>query len=504
MKILSAQQIREADEYTIKHEPIVSSELMERAASKCTEWLRKKFDIQNSYQIFCGVGNNGGDGLVIARQLFQKGFDVQVYQIAFSSKKSKDFILNEKRLQEIDIKYKIVKRPSDLPAIKKNKNIVIDAIFGSGLNQPVRGLAADAIRYLNDESNFTVSIDLPSGLFPEDNEKNNPGLIINAKHTLTFELPKLALLFPANGKYVGEWHLLSIGLHQGYIKEAETSNFYITEKLIQPLFSPRRKYTHKGVFGHAVIVAGSTGKMGAATLAVKAALRSGAGLVTAHIPNSGLSIMQTTCPEAMADINIGQNFLENQKAETNGLTLGIGPGIGKEKKTGEFLKTLLQSCETPVVLDADALNIIAETPSLKKEIPANSILTPHPKEFSRLVGTFETDNQKHQKQRELARELDCIIILKGAHTSICLPDGRIFFNSTGNPGMATGGSGDVLTGLLTGLLAQNYSPENASLLGVYLHGKAGDYASEANSAESLIAGDIIDYFGEVFKTLNNQ
>ncbi|KPM49906.1 bifunctional ADP-dependent NAD(P)H-hydrate dehydratase/NAD(P)H-hydrate epimerase [Jiulongibacter sediminis] len=501
MKILSAEQIREADQYTIKYEPIVSSELMERAASKCSEWLRKKYDIHYSYQIFCGVGNNGGDGLAIARQLFQKGFDVKVYQVAFSSKKSPDFILNEKRIQDMDIPYKIIKRPSEFPPIKQQKNIVIDTLFGSGLNRPARGLAADMISYLNQESRHTISIDLPSGLFPEDNSENDMDFVIKARHTLTFELPKLALLFPENGPFVGQWHLLPIGLHPRFISEAETNYHFLTLEEIKPLLQKRKKYTHKGSFGHVKIVAGSRGKMGAAILATKAALRSGAGLVTAHIPGCGLESMQTSTPEAMVEENSGTNILQESSVETTGYSLGIGPGIGKDHSTKNFLRALLKNCKSPAVLDADALNIIAEDESCQKLIPALSILTPHPKEFQRIAGEYKGDLEKLQKQKDLARKLNCIVVLKGAHTSICMPDGRIYFNSTGNPGMATGGSGDVLTGLIAGLLAQGYSPENTALIAVFLHGMAGDYAAAEESVESLIASDLIHQFGKVFRNL---
>ena len=499
MKILSANQIREADQYTIKNEPIVSSELMERAASKCSEWLRKKYDIHYSYQFFCGVGNNGGDGLAIARQLFQKGFDVKVYQVAFSSKKSPDFILNEKRIQEMNIPYKIIKRPADFPLIKQQKNIVIDSLFGSGLNRTARGLAADLISYLNQQSQHTISIDLPSGLFPEDNSENDMDFVIQARHTLTFELPKLALLFPENGPYVGQWHLLPIGLHPRFIEQAETNYHFLTLKEIKPLLQKRKKYVHKGSFGHVKIVAGSRGKMGAAILATKAALRSGAGLVTAHIPGCGLDSMQTSTPEAMVEENSGTAILEKTFVETSGYSLGIGPGIGKDKATKNFLRELLTNCKSPTVLDADALNIIAEDESLQKIIPPQSILTPHPKEFQRIAGEYKGDLEKLQKQKELAEKLKSIIVLKGAHTSICMPDGHIYFNSTGNPGMATGGSGDVLTGLMAGILAQGYSPANTALIAVFLHGMAGDFAAANNSVESLIASDLICQFGKVFK-----
>lgn len=501
MKILSAAQIREADAYTIANEPVSSTALMERAASACFEWIVKHFDKSHSFKIFCGVGNNGGDGLAIARKLRNDGYNTEVFILRFSNKCSEDFLINEKRLDGLKIKITDLSEESfhEFGAPGKNeKQVIIDAIFGSGLSRPVTGFAAEIIKKINKSESTVISIDIPSGLFCENNAGNTRENIIKANFTLTFELPKLAFFFPENGENVGEWKLIPIGLDQEFISETAGKFFFITRKTACRILRPRKKFSHKGTYGHALLICGGYGKMGASVLAARACLRSGAGLTTAHIPECGYEVMQTSVPEAMVSVDESDQFITGHPHLEKFSAIGAGPGLGAEKQTGNMIKLLIQNSPAPLVIDADAINIISENKTWLSFLRRQSIFTPHPKEFERLVGKSSDDFERLEMQIAFARKFNSYVILKGAHTSIACPDGEVFFNSTGNPGMATGGCGDVLTGILTGLSAQGYSLKETCVLGVYIHGLAGDIAAEKKGFEALIAGDLIDSLGEAF------
>lgn len=495
MKILTAQQIKQADEFTIKNEPISSIDLMERAAIKCVEWLKNKYNTDKSFAIFCGVGNNGGDGLAIARLLTENNYRVKVFVVEFSKNYSKDFELNLEKLKKTNVELVILSE-KDFQFKIAAESIVIDAIFGSGLNKPIEGFVAKIIHQLN--SHQVVSIDIPSGLFGEDNQHNNIKNIITASYTLTFEQPKLAMMFPQNNIFCGECTILPIGLHPDYIKTVETPYFFTTKQDVKGLVLPRQKFSHKGIYGHALLIAGSLGKMGAAVLSSKACLRSGVGLLTVHVPTVGLQILQTAVPEAMCSVDEENNHFTAIKNTEKYQAIGIGPGIGLEKQTQNALKLLIQNTTLPMVIDADALNILAENKTWLSFLPNNSILTPHPKEFERLVGKWSNDEERLKLQIDFSAKNNVIVVLKGAHTSISTPSGNVYFNSSGNPGMATAGAGDVLTGIITSLLAQGYLPENAAILGVYLHGVAGDIALEHTGEEALIASDIISAIADAF------
>lgn len=501
MKILSATQIREADAYTIANEPIKSIDLMERAASSCYEWLIKQFDKSYSFIIFCGMGNNGGDGLAIARKLLSNGYKAEVIILRFSDKGSEDFLENEKRLAGLNIPITDIFEKSfrefRMPG-NQEKMIIIDAIFGSGLSHPVTGFVAKIIREINKSKATVVSIDIPSGLFCENNSGNTRENIIKAGFTLSFELPKLAFLFPENAENTGEWKIIPLGLDQNFISEAPCKKFFITKKTAGSILKPRKKFSHKGTYGHALLICGGYGKMGASVLTSGAALRSGAGLTTAHIPECGYEIMQTAVPEAMVSVDDSEQFITSLPKLEKYNAIGIGPGIGTEKQTGNVIKLLIQNSTVPLVIDADAINIIAENKTWMSFLRKQSIFTPHPKEFERLVGKSSDNFERLQKQIDFAKKFSSYVILKGAHTCIACPDGEVFFNSTGNPGMATGGCGDVLTGILTGLSAQGYSLKETCILGVYIHGLAGDIAVEKKGLEALIAGDLIDNLGAAF------
>lgn len=502
MKILSAKQIRQWDQFTIEQEPIASVELMERAAQKCTDWLCDHYPDATTFSIFCGKGNNGGDGLAIARLLMERNYFVSVNILEFGHRGTDDFQINLARLHKVtqnDIHF--IQTEQQFHPFKKG-TIIIDALLGSGLNRPLEGLTAKLVEHLNNSGCEIVSIDIPSGLFTDDSSRGNT--VIHATHTLTFQSYKIAFFFAENAAAIGQVHLLDIGLHQHFLTQVTTPFEWIDDDLIHSLYKPRNNFSHKGHFGHALIIAGSYGKMGAAVLTAKACLRSGAGLVTAHIPSTGYAIMQQAVPEAMVITDFNSSFVSKLVEPTDRFTtIGVGPGIGTAKETRDLLYECLNSFKKPLVIDADALNIMAVEPALLRLIPVQSILTPHPKEFERLFGPSANDFERLEKARQKSSELKCIIVLKGHHTAITLPNGKVFFNSTGNPGMATAGSGDVLTGLLTGLLAQGYSSSTAALLGVYLHGAAGDWAAKQNSMEAMIAGDIIDNLGKAFLSLKD-
>lgn len=492
MKILTVDQIRKLDETTITNEPISSIDLMERAAQTFSWWFCNQFQNKQPVAIFCGKGNNGGDGLAIARILSQKTFSVQVFIADHSSNASEDFSKNLERLKH-HLSPQFITDLEDIPALRKG-TICIDALLGSGLSRSTEGILADIINHINRSGNMIISVDIASGLFANrSNDKND--VIIEPQFTISFQLPKLAFMLPQNAKYVGEWRWLDIGLDQDFIAKTETKNYYTDADAIEGIIKSRDKYSHKGTFGHALIIAGSYGKMGAAVLSGKACLRSGVGLLTMHIPERGYQIVQISVPEAMATIDNDRNCNTEFPDLSPYSAIGIGPGLGQDSKTVSMCSDLLKSANIPLVIDADALNILSQNPDLLTYIPAKSILTPHPKEFQRLVGESSNEYERLEKGRAFAKKYQVIICLKGANTAVILPNGDVHFNSTGNPGMATGGTGDVLTGIITGLLAQGYEPEKAAILGTYEHGLAGDRAASKKGQSALIASDVIENLG---------
>lgn len=502
-KIFSVQQIRRADQYTILHQPVLSIDLMERAATACYNWIRDRYTVQDSFIIFCGTGNNGGDGLAIARLLLTAGYRVQAYMAGAETNATEDFLTNKKRLSEQDISLvRQLHSVHDFPIIPAG-TILIDALFGTGLSRAAEGLLADLIHYINAAATTVIAIDIPSGLLA-DQHSDPSSAIIRANYTLSFQFPKLAFFFPENGGYVGEWVVLDIGLSQNFIEEEPSSTFFITEDFIKTLLHPRPKFSHKGSFGHALLVTGSYGKMGAAILATDACLRSGVGLLTVHTPVCGYELLQTTHPEAMAVVDSGEQYVRDEIQTDAFNAVGIGPGLGTHPDTQLAVRYLLTNCKRPIVIDADALNSISRQNEGEKTIPAHAILTPHLKEFARLVGETANDFSRHEQQLAFSQKYKVYLVLKGAHTCITTPEGETYFNTSGNPGMAKGGSGDVLTGMLTSLLAQGYSQKETCLLGVFLHGQAGDLAKQYLGETSMLAGDLIRYLPQAFISLQEN
>lgn len=492
MKIFRSEQIKKIDSYTIIHEPVAPFALMERAANELFTHIASLVNRNDNIIVFAGTGNNGGDGLAIARMLLNASYRVTVYIINISPNRSDEWNQNLQLLTSSGgTGATMISDGDSAPEVPDNA-VVIDAIFGSGLTRSPEGIAALVIRNINDSGASVISVDVPSGLAGEENPWADAGTIVRAGHTLVIQFPRLSFMFAENSGFTGEWRVVPIGLHPVAIAMTETPYKYVDVKLVASLLKSRSRFDHKGNFGHALLAAGSHGKMGAAILGAMAALRSGAGLLTCHIPARGNDIMQISVPEAMTISDKSDNVLSAIDNPQKYDAIAIGPGIGVITETQQAVMKLLKEYSGPLVIDADGINILGMNPDWLDLLPENTILTPHPKEFARIAGESDNSYIRLEKQMALSRKHHCVIVLKGAHTSISLPDGRLFFNSTGNPGMATAGSGDVLTGILLGLLAQGYAAEQAALIGVYLHGLAGDIAADRSCQESLIASDIIE------------
>lgn len=492
MKILNAEQVRKWDAYTIEQEQLTSWELMERASAQCTKWIIANGFAPRPIKIFCGKGNNGGDGLAIARQLTEKGFSVHVFILEFGNLGTPDFQQNLTRLHSLSVPFQFIQEAAFFPEIDAS-DVVVDALYGTGVNRPLQDLSEQLVQYINASEATIISIDLPSGMFADKSSVPNP--VIKAEHTLTFEALKFCFLLPENEVYFGQVHVLPIGLAPAYLADVDSRYEYVDHALASNIFKPRKRFSHKGDFGHALIVAGFTGKMGAALLVSKACLRSGAGLVTALLNEADAPIMHIGVPEAMVA------FRDGDIDFTKYTCIGIGPGLGTSGNAEKLVEQTITTTNAPLVIDADAINILAKRDDLYSHLSSRTILSPHVKEFERLFGETLNDYERLELAINKATELQVIIILKGHRTATIVPGGNVYFNSTGNPGMATAGSGDVLTGILTGLVAQGYVLHEAAILGVYLHGLAGDMAARQLSEEAMIAGDITRHLGQAFKKL---
>lgn len=505
MKLFTTKQIAELDKYTIENEPIWDIDLMERAAMQISGWLVKKYSTERKMVFFAGPGNNGGDALAIARQMAELGFVCEVYLLDLGKGLKGSPATNWQRLEEQQkVKLGKIAEASQFPSIE-NSDVLVDGLFGSGLTRTLENLPAGIVKQINlCRENDVIAIDIPSGLMGEDNSGNIRENIVEADFTLTFQFPKISFLMPDNAQFVGNFEILPIGLHPDGMAQTASNYFLADKDRIAGMLPARKKFAHKGNYGHALLIAGSFGKMGAALLSSRACLRSGLGLLTSHVPRLGCSILQTAVPEAMASIDQHDSIFTEFPDLAPFSAIGVGPGLGTKSNSRRALAGLLEQAKVPLVIDADALNIISENKDLLEKLPENSILTPHPGEFKRLVGETSSGYDNIQKQISFSQKHKVVLVLKGAYTSISTPDGKVYFNSTGNPGMATGGSGDVLTGIILGLLAQKIEPENAAIFGVYLHGLAGDLAAKEKSEMSLIAGDIVDLLGGAFSEIERN
>ncbi|WP_185871653.1 NAD(P)H-hydrate dehydratase [Blattabacterium cuenoti] len=505
MKILSSNQIRKADQHCIDSESISYTKLMERAAKGCFDWIihNKCFKIRKiPFIILVGNGNNGGDGLSLSYMLHLYGATVSVYVVNITNHFSNGFLINKNKILQHKINLKTINEGEKFPSFDQ-RSYLIDAIFGIGLNRIIHQYWRSFFRYINDiKFQEIISIDIPSGLFMEKNHDNFEE-IIKATHTLTFQVPKLPFLLPNYEDYVGNWHLINIGWKNDFIEKMKTENFYIDNEFIHTIYKKktRKKFSHKGNYGYGIIIGGSFGMIGSIVLSAIASFRTGIGKLSVYVPSCGYNIIQNSIPESIVDIDKEKHWISNISISNKNINaVGIGMGMGIHPKTRYALESfLLKNNQLPMVIDADGINILSYKLKLLDLLPKEkTILTPHPKEFKRLCRPWKNDYEKLHLLKKMSTKHKIFIVLKGAHSVISTPNGNLYFNSTGNPGMATSGSGDVLTGIIVSLLSQGFSPKESCIMGVYLHGLAGDIASEKLSNESLIANDIIDHIGDAY------
>lgn len=498
MKIFSTKQIAAIDQFTIQNEPIEDIDLMERASLQIVNWLIHHISNEKKLVVFAGPGNNGGDAMAVARMMADHDYLCEIHLMNFGKKLKGSPAINWERLKEqAKVSLSTIESVADIPEISAN-TVVLDGLFGSGLSRKLEGLPLEIAKKINASDAEVVAIDIPSGLFGEDNSDNTLDDVVHADYTLTLQFPKLSFFFPEHDELLGKWEVLPIGLHPQAIGETGTSYHFLSELDVREKLIPRTKFSHKGTYGHALLIAGSYGKMGACVLASKACLRSGVGLLTTHIPRTAYEIIQTSIPEAMCCIDPSDlMFTEFPKLDQFS-AVGVGPGLGVKPNSRRALNQLLEAKPNKLVLDADALNILSMHPEWLELLPENTVLTPHPKEFERLAGETPDSYSRLQKQLQFSEKYHVIVVLKGAHTCVTTPEGEVFFNTSGNPGMATAGSGDTLTGVILGMLAQQYTPLDAALISVYVHGFAGDLAVKEVGEISLIAGDLIQSLGKAF------
>lgn len=505
MKIFSSADLREIDIATCKSQNIDSLELMERAANAACYEIVARFLPSQRIVVVAGPGNNGGDALATARLLMERGYrHIEVFLFNIRGKLSHDCEEERNKLITIDgVDFTEVTREFIPPYLGEN-DLVIDGLFGSGLREGLQGGFRSLASYINESGAYVISLDIPSGLKGEDNSKMLHRDMVHADLTLTFQLPRLSFFFEENADVIGEWKLLDIDLDQDKIRELKSNYMLVEARSIRPLLHPRRPFTGKRDYGSALIFAGSTGMMGAAVLSSRSCMKSGAGLVTVHSAHGGLTVLQTASPESIFEPDRNEHFISDMTLHHKHSVVAAGPGIGTNDMTIDALEMLLKNCDSPLLLDADALNCIARRPSLLTMLPRNTVITPHIGEFDRLFGEHKTGEERLVKAIEMAKYYNIIIVLKGHYSATVRPTGKVYFNSTGNPGMATAGAGDVLTGVIAAYIAQGYRPEHAATIGVFIHGLAGDMAAEELGEVGLTASDIADRVGRAERLIVNR
>jgi len=505
MKLFENAQIGKWDAYTMERDSITSLELMERAAMAIVRYLLENHPHQE-YFVFCGSGNNGGDGLAISRILIDRGLSVHIIRVKVG-KPSPDNLFELKLLKERGIPVHLIEEESDW--MVPESGIILDCLLGTRIRYPLPDLVSFIINQINQVQLPIISVDIPSGIRPDLEEGVQASIhpAIRATKTLCLEIPKLSALVPGTGAHYGQWISLKIDLHADFIREEITSWFLTSFKEAKDIFKPRKNFDFKGDYGHSLVFAGSYGKAGAAALCAKSCVRSGSGLVTLFSPEINAGILQSDVEEAMFLPGGGDKILESLPLQDweKYDAIGVGPGIGTDPKTREIVLHLIRKAKKPLVIDADGLNILAGQKDMDAIIPPGTILTPHVGEFNRITqGGSKDPVTRIHLGKDLAGKTKSVIILKGAFTAVIFPNQEVHFNATGNPGMATGGSGDVLTGILTALRAQGYTSEESALLGVYIHGRAGDLAKNVLGETALKAGDICQFLGEAFLELEKS
>ncbi len=505
MKLFSKAQIYEGDKLTTERQNISSTDLMERAGTQIFNWIHMRMQgAQEPIHVFSGIGNNGGDGLVLARHLITHGYNVITYIINCSDKRSKDFLINYDRIKNVTKDWpKMLSCGGDYSEILiEEQDIIVDAVFGIGLNRPPNDWVQELFQKWRASKAFTLAVDIPSGLYT-DKAVEDENAVVHANYTLSFQSPKLAFFLPETAKYTVQWEVLDIGIDRDYLMQTETEVELISKFEVLPFYIPRDKFAHKGDFGHVMILGGSYGKIGAVNLASKAALISGAGLVTAYVPECGYHSLQASIPEVMVITDEEEDFISAINFDIEPTVIGVGVGLGIADDTVKAFESFLKKNKTQLVIDADGLNLLSKKKSLLKLLPEQTILTPHPKELERLIGEWSDDFEKLRKVKDFSKKYKVIVLIKGANSITVFGD-KLYVNTTGNPGMATAGSGDVLTGMISGLVAQGYEPLIATIFGVYLHGRSADISLEDYGYQSLIASHIIETIGEAYIDLFKQ
>ncbi|MCC6250960.1 MAG: NAD(P)H-hydrate dehydratase [Bacteroidia bacterium] len=501
-KIFNTQQIKRCDEFTINHEPILGIDLMERAATALFDSLMEICS-EAAFEVYCGQGNNGGDGLALSRLLLQSGKKVKTFVIAEKDKGSNDFETNLKRLLSIKEAQIIYLKQENNFINPEDNSVIIDALLGTGLKHSAQGVYKEAIKHINSFNNFTLAVDCPSGLMC-DIPIETDATVVCANITFSFQFVKTSFLLPEYSRYTGKVKVLDIGLHRDFIEQEPCNLFYTDKLLLTDILPERSKFSHKGNYGHALLLAGSAGKFGAALLASKACLKTGVGLLTLHSSAAIEGALNSYVPSAMFSADEHQEYISELPDLANYNVIAAGCGMGKSERTAKVIKLLIQQCNTALVLDADAINILSENKTWLSFLPPETILTPHPKEFERLCGKWRNSFERIQMQKDFSVKYNCYVVFKGANTCISTPGGNCYFNSTGNPGMAKGGSGDVLTGIIAALLAQNVNKSMACVGAVYLHGLAGDVAMKNYGQIGMLAEDLINCISEALDIMSQQ
>ncbi len=503
MKILTAAQMHALDAYTVEHEPISSIDLMERAAMRVTERIVEQWTAPRRVVLFAGSGNNGGDALAVARLLARKDYEVEAYLFNTGRGLSPDCETNRRRLKQLQdqgvaLKFEEVTSQFAPPRLDA-QTLVVDGLFGTGLNRPLTGGFAAVVKYINASASTVVAIDMPSGLMADDNSQNIMDHVVRADQTYTFHAPKQVFFFPENETFLGSWEVLDIGLMTAPF---EVENQTTEAEDIAGMLRPRPRFAHKGTMGSALLVAGRDGMAGAAVLAARATLRSGVGKLYVRTTETNRAILQISVPEAVLPLDATDSYAHLESLLAHIDAIAVGPAMGTDRKAMNLLNDIVEIASTPLVIDADAITLLAQNQGLLTMLPAYSILTPHRGELERLAGPAANTYELLGKAKELARTHQLCFVVKGAYTAVVTPEGNVYFNTTGNPGMATAGSGDVLTGIILGLLARGYEPVQAARMGVYLHGMAGDIAARHLGCESLIASDLVTHLPEAFQAVS--
>lgn len=504
MKIFSSEALKQLRTTTCERQNISTIDLIEREGSVVSSEIISRFLPSQRIVVMAGPDNNGAVALAAARMLFEQGYKkVEIFLFSIG-KLSHDCDEERKKLLPIDgLDFTEVTKEF-VPPYLGESDVLLDGLFGIELSEPMRGGFVAVARYINESGAFVISIDIPSGLLGEWNQHVMKRDVIHANVTLTFQLPRLSFFFPENAEILGDWKLMDIDLDIAKIKDMESDYRLMEARNVRPLIKPRPPYTSKRDYGSALFFAGSTGMVGAAVMTSRSSLRSGAGLATVHGPRAALNIVQTAAPEVMFEPDRNEHVITEMPLHYTHQAVCAGPGIGTHDRTVDALEGLLKQSPSNLVLDADALNCIAKRPALLSMLPPRTIITPHVGEFDRLFGNHDNSEMRLQTALEMARQYNLVIVLKGHHTMVVGATGRVSINSTGNPGMATAGAGDVLAGVITAFLAQGYSPDLAAKIGVYIHGLAGDMAAEDLGEFGVMASDIANRVGRAIKRVMAQ